>query len=94
MRHVWNRHTQVPVEYNEDQQLIGKSGRECRSFICTLAKYNDIIPVTPQPWRSVDQKIKDDAWAEIWVNYCLMRKHSLHVYYYIYMIEYLVSVAV
>ena len=75
MRNVWNRHTQVLVEYNEDQQPIGKTGRECRSFIATLAKYSDIIPVTPLPWRSVDKKVKDDAWAEIWVNYYFMRQH-------------------
>lgn len=68
MSSVWNRYTQVMVEYNEDNAIIGKNGRECKSFMGTLAKHSNIIPVQPIPWREVAEDVKDNAWAEIWVS--------------------------
>lgn len=56
------------VQYNEDQQPVGDTGRELKSFIGTLAKYCDIIPVIPCSWRYIDNNVKEAAWAEIWVR--------------------------
>ena len=68
MATVWNRHTQVMVDYNEDNAIIGKNGKECKSFMGTLAKHSNIIPVQAITWREVGKEIKNNAWAEIWVT--------------------------
>lgn len=79
-RDVYNMDTsrRIAVEWNEYGQPIGPGGRSLRTFLGTLARDPQKMPIHYTDWRKVPSTCKDDVFEFVQVK----KKNHFMVYYY------------